>query len=316
MPIENNHTPLDRSFTTVLKGIAMLMVVFCHIGNQFCRYLTPLGGVGVAIFLMLSGYGLSLSCKKTGLDGYWRKRFITVLVPYAFVEIITLPLRGDVTPVSFLLDIALIQPQFQLGWFMNYILVLYIVFWVSFKIPAPEKKKLGILAVFLVALGVYYLFTSPIRFEQSFSFFIGVVMANWDIRKKLNVKVSAALMIFAIIVLGLKQIEYVRDVSLVLCFCDLLIKTCASVGIVFFLYYVSDRFGFWKQAERVLSPIGGYAFELYLVHGYALMAFDLNYPQAIIAVGVFCFSLLVAWLFHLLNDHVIQKKLKAALLPK
>ena len=50
-----------RNNTTIIKAIAILCVFFCHFGNQFTRFTTPLGGIGVCMFLIISGYGLEKS---------------------------------------------------------------------------------------------------------------------------------------------------------------------------------------------------------------------------------------------------------------
>lgn len=50
-----------RNNTTIIKAIAILCVFFCHLGNQFTQFTTPLGGIGVSMFLIISGYGLEKS---------------------------------------------------------------------------------------------------------------------------------------------------------------------------------------------------------------------------------------------------------------
>lgn len=50
-----------RNNTTIIKAIAILCVFICHLGNQFTRFTTPLGGIGVCMFLIISGYGLEKS---------------------------------------------------------------------------------------------------------------------------------------------------------------------------------------------------------------------------------------------------------------
>lgn len=85
----------SMDYTTIIKGIAISIIVYGHCGNNFgIRYLTPLGGIGVAMFLMLSGFGINESWKKNGHKQYWRKRFISFFVPYCIVEIVAIPLRG------------------------------------------------------------------------------------------------------------------------------------------------------------------------------------------------------------------------------
>ena len=67
--------------TKELKGLAILMIVFSHMGyflSNNPRFLWPLSifaGVGVNIFLFLSAYGLSLSNTKNQLDIWqWYKK--------------------------------------------------------------------------------------------------------------------------------------------------------------------------------------------------------------------------------------------------
>ena len=49
----------------VIKGIAILMIMVAHAGNNSgVTWFTPLGGIGVALFLFCSGYGIYYSLMK------------------------------------------------------------------------------------------------------------------------------------------------------------------------------------------------------------------------------------------------------------
>ena len=80
---DNNKKTLDWmdiSFTTALKGIAMLTVVWAHASaNLGIRGIQFIAGFGVATFLLCSGYGLEMSFQKNCLQHFWRKRLL-----YAF----------------------------------------------------------------------------------------------------------------------------------------------------------------------------------------------------------------------------------------
>lgn len=53
---------LDFGYTDTLRGLAILLVLVCHVSSTMGTVLfTPLGGTGVALFLFLSGYGLNES---------------------------------------------------------------------------------------------------------------------------------------------------------------------------------------------------------------------------------------------------------------
>lgn len=69
---------LFQTDTYALKGIAILFVLLGHMG-----YLDASGAWGVHIFLIVSGYGLYCSEKKSGIDSFWRKRILAVYLRIA-----------------------------------------------------------------------------------------------------------------------------------------------------------------------------------------------------------------------------------------
>lgn len=61
----------ERTNTQIMKGIAILAVMLCHLMGKFgggTTLFTPLGGIGVSIFLMLSAYGLNESFIGGGIN--------------------------------------------------------------------------------------------------------------------------------------------------------------------------------------------------------------------------------------------------------
>lgn len=89
--------PFSKDYSTIGKGLAIAVVIYGHLGEYFhIRYLTSLGGIGVAMFLILSGYGINESWKKKGYQDYWKKRFISVYIPYLIIELATIPIRGGI----------------------------------------------------------------------------------------------------------------------------------------------------------------------------------------------------------------------------
>lgn len=76
---------LPRDFTDILRGVAILMIVIHHIDNKACggSYIfNAWGGVGVSLFLILSGFGINESFAKNGLRHYWKKKFSRVILPW------------------------------------------------------------------------------------------------------------------------------------------------------------------------------------------------------------------------------------------
>lgn len=83
---KNNHEMrldlLSRDNTTVMRGIAILMVVIHHLSLWFgTNILTSWGGGGVAIFMILSGYGLTMSFQKSGVKDSGGRGSLVFLSP-------------------------------------------------------------------------------------------------------------------------------------------------------------------------------------------------------------------------------------------
>lgn len=78
------------SLTTELKGAAILMIVLSHIGYFLVsdtRFLWPLSimaGVGVNLFLFLSGFGLSASSLQKDLSAwqFYKRRLLKLFIPF------------------------------------------------------------------------------------------------------------------------------------------------------------------------------------------------------------------------------------------
>ena len=61
---------MDRNYTTAIKGFSILTVVWAHSGARISvGGIQFIAGIGVALFLMCSGYGLEISHEKNGLVG-------------------------------------------------------------------------------------------------------------------------------------------------------------------------------------------------------------------------------------------------------
>lgn len=133
--LANGNTLFNRNFTDSLRGIAILLVITSHIagaiGTNLC---TPLGGIGVALFLFLSGYGLNESYKAHGLKLFWIKRITKVLLPYFIIETIAAYFKQDFNITTYILDITGIKTAYWYIAFLfknntlyfTYLLVFYI----------------------------------------------------------------------------------------------------------------------------------------------------------------------------------------------
>jgi peptidoglycan/LPS O-acetylase OafA/YrhL len=88
---KENSAFLDRTQSDELKGIAILLVIVGHLWLHASDETVPIfGDYGVAIFLLLSGFGLTASLATRNFEWreFARRRIKRVMIPYWFTTII------------------------------------------------------------------------------------------------------------------------------------------------------------------------------------------------------------------------------------
>jgi len=159
--------------TQELKGLAILMVVFSHIGYFLVsdhRFLYPLSiasGVGVNIFLFLSGYGLAVSSQREPqtIGKFWRRRLIKLFLPVWIVLVIfflldffvlRLSYTGQYIIQSFLgyfpgadIDHDVNSPL----WYFTIILFYYLIFPLAYN---RRRPWLGALIIYFISYSIIW----------------------------------------------------------------------------------------------------------------------------------------------------------------
>lgn len=296
----------DKNYTTIAKGIAILLIMVCHCSGHWTggRILTPLGGVGVSIFLITSGYGLNESFKRSGLTAFWRKRLVRVYLPYFIVAIIfAIACKWDIAKC--LLNFSCINCPY---WFVTYILACYIIFWtLSFIIP---KRK----STIMLLLSMLALFLLPnLQAEQSFGFVTGVILSNHKVdlqqladKKKTYATLVVILMVIGISFLAIKQIPFVRhnsalwEMNIIQCFIKYPLSLAILLGLIWFPKLLRSPF---------LHLSGIISYELYLVHFpfYGRVG-TLLWPAIVLII----ISYLISYCFNKANNRIHNLILKIA----
>lgn len=121
---------MDKDYTTAIKGLSILTVIWSHSGARLSiGGIQFVAGIGVALFLMCSGYGLEFSYEKTGLKNFWKKRLLGVVLPFWGVELVGLLISRTFSIKTYLLDCIFLKPATSYGWFMGYIVICYLIFY-------------------------------------------------------------------------------------------------------------------------------------------------------------------------------------------
>lgn len=300
--------PWDKYHTTVIKGIAMLCIMLSHITNAWgVRYFTPLGGIGVAAFLMVSGYGLAKSFEKNGLKDFWKKRIVHSYIPYFIINIIGIGIAEGVTLKRFFASVCLIRPFNAYWWFMQYLFMQYAIFWLVKKLKINDWISFTASAVALFLAFKY----KSLWAEQSISFAIGVFLAK---KEKINIPkwvIGILGMILGCLALGMKQIPAIRELSTtgnieyIWNTIQLLNKIGIAVGMIFLSGYAIN----WKLSKP-LEWVGTVSFELYLVHAYTIAIIN-KAPKYVGGYIIFAISTaLFAIVFHYVNKRIEQLLMK------
>ena len=269
-PIQSNSL-FDRVSSDYYKGIAILIVIISHFAGRVdaSRIFTPLGGIGVAIFLFLSGFGLQQSSEKKGVKAFWGGRIPRVFLPYFLFVLVCwcLSLKGYKTysVLSFLKDVFFIDSSY---WYMSYLVWWYVAFYLSTVLTEKTKNStlqniVKIVALLIPAI-LSFVFLKNHQAEQSFSFLTGVVFSMYlqqlnKITSRNILIIGVLLLIFGTLFLYLKQLPCARANPNIYRCCDTLIKLPMGLGIMLVLHNKIRR-------NQFVAFSGLVSLELYLVH--------------------------------------------------
>lgn len=271
-----------------------MIIMLCHVsGTMGTVAFTPLGGIGVALFLFISGYGLNESWKSRGAHQYWWKKIKRVFIPYAIIVTILALWHGIPDIKAFLLDIFGIKTSY---WYIGYLLKWYVIFWATTKYIYKYRMPIMILCA------LFFLILMPnLEAEQSLSFVFGVwVSISADKIKELKPRHIIYLGIASFIVgasfLALKQMPAIRahESDYIYNIVQLFIKLPFAISIMSAVWFFPT---IWHS--RLLLFAGAVSYEVYLLH---MPFYPMTNGSILYAIALIAASLLAAALFHRLTS--------------
>lgn len=280
----------SKKVTNQLRGFAILAVVFSHIGfflysdQKFLYPYSILAGVGVNLFLFLSGFGLTISHLKSPLSpfSFYKKRLLKLFVPLWIV--ITTILLIDFFALTRTYPLSEIFHSF-LGfypradvfqnldsplWYFSVILFLYLIFPLVFIKKIPLLSPVLILLLSTLALNLHLPVDQDVLKLYKLHFlafplgvFFGIIIPN--LKFKLNPTIKLITLVIAVLIFlytsihsGVGQdLKIEQGISLITTFSVLIIFTLS--GLEF----------------RLFSLFGIYSYEIYLLHWPILSRFNL-----------------------------------------
>lgn len=313
---------LQKNRTNALKGFAAILIVLGHLGltvqsGASLPILKQTGMFVVTIFFALSGYGLVLSYKASSckLMGYWKKRLLTVILPYAIFTVIYILVRmylgESISAKSVAMSFVNGTPLVRYSWFVEVIIVCYAAFWVLAKLAKDDVSFMCFgMTVFTVifCLGMKKLGFESFWYNTVISFTIGMLWANnrrdfaEKLKKHLIAYLLGTLLIFACIVYCTRVLWWWGDLG------EMLVTSVFVIFVLMLQYLVPAR------SNAVTRFIGDISFEMYMSHGaFIMLLWPLPFFKAnplIFGIAVYVGSILTAWLMHMLIGAIKKTLLK------
>lgn len=264
--------------------------------DGYPRFFNIFGSVAVAVFLFISGYGINESYKAHGIKGFWKRRFIRVIIPCWVVYLFQLPYLEHFEPLAFLRNLTFTDSSL---WFIDYILRWYLAYWIC-QTACPKYTK-----PLLFAFGLYNIFQQQFYSEQAFSFFCGYLASehidaiNRLDRKKIA-RYASLIVAYGMAFLAFKELPFIQQIKGTLPFNIILlnIKLPLAMSIIAMPYLVPA-----VKKLSVFHQAGKISYELYIVH-YNFMPFI----TSIASIGLYSvYSVLISIVFRKLNELLSQK---------
>lgn len=254
---------LSRTNTDIYRGWAILIVMIGHITSCWnCVVLGPLGGMGVTMFLLLSGYGLHESYKKNGLKGFWKKKLLRIALPYVLFRIIWMMVEGDMSlnRLNNIIDCAN-----SYYWYIDYLVRCYAAFWIACSLSKWHLKW-----VVLIVFALYSFFAlSFLCGSQALSFIAGIALSvsiNKIHKTEKKRYLLISLVIFAsfigLVMLAIKHNPTIHSSEGLLHTTLLLVQNFTfAVTFIIVLYWTRE----WTGGQLILL-LGSLSLELYIIH--------------------------------------------------
>ncbi|MEW6378724.1 MAG: acyltransferase [bacterium] len=320
---------LDKLQTGQLKGLAILLVIIGHLWLHVSKTKSSiiLSGDAVALFFLLSGYGLTMSSKnkKPGLRDYFLQRMKRVMVPYWIATVLLIVLdylilrrsypSGDILLTFLGININTTTRHIDyVRWYITVLILWYILFFVAASLPGRKKVMLFLLTCSAIMFSLNY-YVTHLGWNQIFAFPVGCALGYYhpffreSFTNTKNKPILFGVSLLCIVLsIGIKSFFLPAVITVI----PSIVYEFASevIGILFCmgLIYLFACIGSWNYYSQFLTYIGNISYELFLLHGALLIKYNpIVSGSSILSLSVqFAFLLMVTMLLASLFQKGIQ----------
>lgn len=323
LPVNNNY--LNVKSTNGLKGFLALGIVFHHLsqwvttGVEFSNF-NYMGTYIVSAFFFLSGYGLYIQNeRKEGyLDNFLVKRLSRVIVPVIFVSgiyIVYFISNKYVITINYFISLFVKGSTIIAnGWFVDVIILLYVCFYISFKMFSNRTISILINTILIV---VYIVLSIRLEYgfwwyNSSLPFVLGLLWAKH--KKYIDEVLNKYYFIVLVCITGLLFISHQYDIvykklHLVDSYSYAFLANIDNVIFTIFFILIVRKIDF---SNKYLLFLGKISFELYMIHGLVMSIFGKYFVTSrlndvIFTILVLIVSISLAWLINLIIKKISIK---------
>lgn len=288
----------SKDYTTVLKGLCCIIVVYVHVLESYQNPLQDAIGsfayICVTLFFLFSAYGMMLSVGKNPnyLQSFWRNRLVALLIPCILISVLiyvlNIILKGinDWTVFYKLNSYVVVLLQ--------WCLLFYLVQWAKNKwFPSNEKLAdlLLITPVVLSSFLLYFFVDANVSAQAGWCFermglVWGVLLYRYfdGFVRWMNQNRIAKIVGLSIIggLLGIAYLKY----KIVYFWGAFLLKIVLGLSLILLLFVISSG---RKFGNKISLGLGNISYEVYLSHGVVMGFFLYLLGDQTIDSGLFIF---------------------------
>ena len=313
---------LNVKNTNRIKGLACIMVVVGHasfqLGGKGVFQLTyNLGFLAVGVFFFFSGYGLvyGLINKKSYLQGFLKKRFVRVALPFwcsNIIFIIYYIIQGhNYSRIDIINNILGIRLLVGHNWYIWAIVIYYLLFFIIASVLKNNTYTVVVVSICVLAMiiisqivNIPYL---PHYIISSGTFVFGMIVA----KNKRIVEFIVSLHTAYIVLIGIIFVAMYAYVSV------LKFHLPSVVGLVQFgqficplllIVIIIHMLSLCLFGNIIIDRIGEASYEIYLLQQLAIdFGKHININKGIELGIIVLVSVLIGYCFHMIYNHFYKK---------
>lgn len=332
MIYNKNNLSILSKYRNELFGIAVIGILMVHAKSEFFPFgniniintLLGYGGIGVDMFLFLSGIGLYFSLRNdNNLKRFYYKRIARVVIPYLIIGglfYFWLYFIVDFRPMEFFYELSLVSfwIEHKGAWYVAMIIPVYILFPFLYHVMENTKSR-KILTVLLVSVSISVALviniTLPYLYNHLINVLVGIpvfIIGCYCGESVYNQKsIPVAILLIFFFLLPMKSFFDLGEMNIIIGLSYSFFAVAACVVFAVFL----DLFN-CKKINDILSFIGNISLEMYLFNIYLIQIFGHYIKNGLInsfsdyyhAVGfyslIILFGITLSYLFHKLNNWI------------